>query len=72
MVQSLQSTMNNMTPSWDGMTAQRFYGDYKNWHSSMPQFDQPLSQINQELHAIADRFAAADYEKGKLPSIHAM
>jgi len=62
MVQRLQSTMNGLAPNWDGMTAQRFYGDYENWRNSMTQFVQLLSQISQELHAIADRFAAADQQ----------
>jgi WXG100 family type VII secretion target len=62
MVQRLESTMNNLQPNWDGMTAQRFYGDYENWRNNMRQFVQLLSQISQELHAIADRFAAADQQ----------
>jgi WXG100 family type VII secretion target len=62
MVQRLEGTMNNLSPNWDGMTAQRFYGDYENWRNNMRQFVQLLAQVSQELHSIADRFAAADQQ----------
>lgn len=62
MVQRLQSTLTSLEPDWDGMTAERFYGDYENWRNSMTQFVQLLAQISQEMHAIADRFAAADQQ----------
>jgi len=62
MVQRLESTMGNLAPNWDGMTAQRFYGDYENWRTNMRTFVELLAQVSQELHAIADRFAAADQQ----------
>lgn len=62
MVNSLQGTMNQLDPEWEGMTAQRFYQEYQQWHQSMTQFVEMLNQIGQELHAIAERFAAADQQ----------
>jgi uncharacterized protein YukE len=35
MVQRLEGTMINLSPTWGGMTAQRFYGDYENWRNQM-------------------------------------
>ena len=61
-VSSLQSLMGNMQPQWEGMTSQRFYQDYEQWRTSMTQFVELLSKIGTELHAIADRFAAADQQ----------
>ena len=60
MVSRLQTTMNNLEPEWEGVTAQRFYQEYQQWHQSMTQFVELLNQIGKELHAIAERFAAAD------------
>lgn len=60
MVGRLQSTMSSVQPEWEGMTQQRFYGEYEQWKTSMGQFVQLLSSIGQQLDAIADRFAAAD------------
>jgi WXG100 family type VII secretion target len=62
MVNTLQTTMNQLDPEWEGMTAQRFYQEYQSWRQSMTQFVELLNQIGQELHAIADRFAAADQQ----------
>jgi WXG100 family type VII secretion target len=60
MVTRLQTTMSNLQPEWEGMTSQRFYGEFQQWQQSMTQFVQLLNNIGQELDAIADRFAAAD------------
>jgi WXG100 family type VII secretion target len=62
MVSRLEGTMNNLAPNWEGMTAQRFYSDYENWRNNMRQFVQLLAVVSQELHAIGDRFAAADQQ----------
>lgn len=59
-VNRLQSTMSSLQPEWEGMTQQRFYGEYEQWRNSMNQFVQLLQSIAQQLDAIADRFAAAD------------
>ncbi len=60
MVNRLQQTMSNLQPEFEGMTQQRFYGEYEQWRSSMGQFVQLLNSIGQQLDQIADRFAAAD------------
>lgn len=60
MVSRLQSTMSSMQPEWEGITQQRFYGEYEQWKTSMGQFVQLLQSIGQQLDAIADRFAAVD------------
>jgi len=60
MVSRLQSTMGSLQPEWEGLTQQRFYGEYEQWRTSMNQFIQLLQSIGQQLDAIAARFAAAD------------
>ena len=62
MIGRLESTMSNLEPQWEGMTKQRFYQEYQNWRNQMRNFVDLLNQISQELHAIADRFAAADQQ----------
>ena len=62
MINRLESTMSNLEPQWEGMTKQRFYQEYQNWRNQMRSFVDLLNQISQELHAIADRFAAADQQ----------
>ncbi len=59
-VNRLQATMNNLQPDWEGITQQRFYGEYEQWRTSMNQFIQLLQSIGQQLDAIAERFAAVD------------
>ena len=61
-VNRLESTVNGLAARWEGMAKQRFYGDYEIWRSSMRGFVQLLGEISQELHAIADRFSAADQQ----------
>jgi len=60
MVSRLQTTMSSLQPDWEGLTQQRFYGEYQQWRTSMTQFVQMLDSIGKQLDAIADRFAAAD------------
>lgn len=62
MVNTLQTTMGNLQPEWEGMTSQRFYGDYDQWRTSMTSFVELLQSIGTELHAIGERFAAADQQ----------
>ena len=62
MVGRLESTINNLAPTWEGMAKERFYGDYENWRSTMRNYVQLLAQISQELRAIADRFQGVDDE----------
>jgi WXG100 family type VII secretion target len=60
MVSRLESTINNLSATWEGMAKQRFYGDYENWRSTMRTYVQLLAQISQELRAIAQRIEDAD------------
>lgn len=60
MVGQLQNTINSLQGEWEGMTKERFYGEFQQWATSMRQFVQLLSQIGQQLDAIAARFEAAD------------
>lgn len=60
MVSRLGQQMQSLQPDWEGMTQQRFYGEYEQWKNQMQQFTQMLNSIGQQLDTIADRFAAAD------------
>ncbi|NQS92533.1 MAG: WXG100 family type VII secretion target [Chloroflexi bacterium] len=62
-VSTLQSTMSNLQPQWEGLTKERFYQEFEQWRSDMNRFVDLLGQIGQELHGIAERFAAADQQK---------
>lgn len=62
MVSRLTNAINSMQPEWEGMTSQRFYGDFQQWSAQMKQFTELLNSINQQLVQIADRFAAADQQ----------
>ncbi len=63
MVSRLTNAVNSMQPEWEGMTSQRFYGDFQQWSAQMKQFTDLLNGINQQLNQIADRFAAADQQQ---------
>jgi len=60
MVTRLEQTMGSLEPDWEGMTKQKFYGEFQQWRTSMRQFVELLNNIGQQLDVIADRFAAAD------------
>lgn len=62
MVGRLTNAVNGMQPEWEGMTSQRFYGDFQQWSAQMRQFIELLKGINTQLNQIADRFAAADQQ----------
>lgn len=62
MVSRLTNAINAMQPEWEGMTSQRFYGDFQQWSSQMTRFVELLNSINTQLNQIADRFAAADQQ----------
>jgi len=62
MINRLANAINAMQPEWEGMTSQRFYGDFQQWRGQMQQFTELLRGINQQLNQIADRFAAADQQ----------
>ncbi len=62
MVTRLTNAVNSMQPEWEGMTSQRFYGDFQQWSSQMARFVELLNSISTQLNQIADRFAAADQQ----------
>ncbi|MBM4431433.1 MAG: WXG100 family type VII secretion target [Chloroflexi bacterium] len=62
MVNRLSQTVNSLQPDWEGMTKERFYGDFQQWSTSMRQFVELLNNIGTQLDAIAARFAAADQQ----------
>ncbi|MFN3761978.1 MAG: WXG100 family type VII secretion target [Anaerolineae bacterium] len=62
MVTRLTNAVNSMQPEWEGMTSQRFYGDFQQWSGQMTRFVELLNSISTQLNQIADRFAAADQQ----------
>ncbi len=62
MVTRLTNAVNSMQPEWEGMTSQRFYGDFQQWSGQMARFVELLNGISTQLNQIADRFAAADQQ----------
>jgi len=60
MISQLENQINSMQAEWEGMSAQKFYGDFEQWRSSMKQFTQILDGIGQQLDQIATRLATAD------------
>lgn len=61
-VNRLNSAMSGIEPEWEGLTKQRFWGEYQAWRNSMTQFIKLLESIGQQLDAIAARFASADQQ----------
>lgn len=59
----LRSTVNTLQSEWEGMTKERFYGEYTKWESSMSNFVELLQSIGQQLDTIATRFEQADQAK---------
>jgi WXG100 family type VII secretion target len=60
MVNRLQQMMGGMQAEWEGMTSQKFYGDFQQWKTSMTQFVSLLNEIGGQLDNIATRFEQAD------------
>ncbi len=63
MVSRLTNAVNSMQPEWEGMTSQRFYGDFQQWSSQMTRFVDLLNSISTQLNQIADRFATVDQQQ---------
>lgn len=61
-VDRLNGAMGQIEPEWEGITKQRFWGEYEQWRGSMNQFTRLLDSIGGQLDAIASRFAAADQQ----------
>ena len=62
MVTRLTNTINGMQSDWEGMTSQRFYGDFQQWSGQMSKFVELLNSISTQLSQIADRFSSADQQ----------
>lgn len=60
MVSRLSSTINGISPDWEGMTKERFYNEFQQWQQSMRQFVELLQNIGQQMDAIATRFEQTD------------
>jgi WXG100 family type VII secretion target len=52
--------MGGMQAEWEGMTSQKFYGDFQQWKTTMTQFVSLLNEIGGQLDNIATRFEQAD------------
>jgi WXG100 family type VII secretion target len=60
MVQSLTATVNKLDAGWDGLSSQKFMGDFQNWQKGMQQYVVQLDEIHNVLMNIAQRFEEAD------------
>lgn len=60
MIQNLSVTVRNLDQSWDGLSSQKFYQDYEQWHQGMVRFVALLDDIQKQLLFIAQRFEEAD------------
>ncbi|MEX3615935.1 WXG100 family type VII secretion target [Paenibacillus glucanolyticus] len=60
MVERLQQSIHEMEGQWQGMTRERFYGDYQQARSIMIQFVESLHKISTELKQISGKFRTTD------------
>lgn len=60
MVNRLNATISEMEPRWDGLSKQKFYGEFQQWRQQMTHFVTLLNEINMQLNTVADRFEQAD------------
>lgn len=60
MVDRLQRSIHEMEGQWQGMTRERFYGDYQQARSTMLQYVESLQKISTELKQISVKFRTAD------------
>lgn len=60
MVQRLQRSIHEMEGQWEGMTRERFYGDYQHARTTMLKFVECLQTISTELKQISVKFRSAD------------
>jgi WXG100 family type VII secretion target len=62
MASQLQSAVKGMESEWEGMAAQRFYGDYTAWNQQMQKYVELLSSIATELDRIANTIEQTDQQ----------
>lgn len=60
MAQQLTSAVKGMEAEWEGMAAQRFYGDFTQWQQTMNKYVELLSGIASELDRIASTIEQTD------------
>lgn len=59
-VERLQRSIHEMEGQWEGMTRERFYGDYQQARATMTKFVEGLHRISTELNQISGKFRTAD------------
>ncbi|WP_106765880.1 WXG100 family type VII secretion target [Paenibacillus faecalis] len=59
-VQRLQQSIQQMEQQWEGITRERFYGEYQQARVIMNQFLERLHTVSTELDQIADKFRTVD------------
>ncbi|MFI2858293.1 WXG100 family type VII secretion target [Paenibacillus sp. JSM ZJ436] len=60
LVRRLESSIYQMESQWEGMTRERFFGDYQQARSTMNQFVACLHNVSTELRQISHRFRSTD------------
>lgn len=62
MAQQLGSAVDGMQSEWEGMAAQRFYGDFTQWKQQMQKYVELLNGIATELDRIANTIEQTDQQ----------
>ena len=62
MAQQLTSAVKGMEAEWEGMAAQRFYGDFSQWQQQMNKYVELLNGIATELDRIANTIEQTDQQ----------
>ena len=60
MVERLQRSIHEMEGQWQGMTRERFFGDYQQARATMIKFVECLQSISTELKQISVKFRSTD------------
>ncbi|GIO96551.1 hypothetical protein J14TS5_16370 [Paenibacillus lautus] len=60
LVERLQRSIHEMEGQWEGMTRERFYGDYQQARATMVKFVECLQSISTELKQISVKFRSTD------------
>jgi len=62
MVQQLSSAVKGLEADWEGMSAQRFYGDFQQWQQQMNKYVELLAGISGELERVANTIEQTDQQ----------
>lgn len=60
LIQRLHGSMMQLEGQWDGITRERFYGEYQHARVTMNKFTECLHNVSVELNQIAGKFRTAD------------